>query len=395
MDVFRNRQALSLLLLLLVGTVSNSMIVPFMPYYIVEGLGAEPWRISLYTGAAVLLTVTFNRLTGRWLDEGGRFFPLIAASSVAYMAACLTVYLFPAFWVLVTIGALGFAVSGTFMAVVFTFGRQFADRSGLDASRFNAFLRGTTSTAWMLGPAFAFTLVDGIGPHQVFAAAFLIGAIRLVAGLWAVPRTFAGGQDTPAAGANAAGGINTALWQALSACFLLSLAHSLCFVALPLFYTQEVHLPDFAPGLAFSVKTAVEIAIIATTPVMMKRFSHRAILLSASLLALVAIFALWRVTSLPTMIVAQALEGAYYGIYASVGVSFVQSFARNRMGRATSLYVNTIMITGVVSGPAVGLLGQFFSFRTAIGLSSICVLMAIVAFLMVRTNETSALKDAA
>ncbi len=379
-EILRSNRALALLFLLLAGTICNGMIVPFMPFYIVEGLGGEPWKISLYSGAVVLLTVLVNRQSGRLLDNGAPFRPFLVGSAVALMVACAAAYLVPSYWTVLVICSVGFGLSSTFMAVMFTLGHKFADQSGVDSARFNAYLRATTSTAWMIGPALTFTLVDNVGLSEVFLAVLVFGAVRLLTSILAVPKDLVGGKDQDRTEGDADTSFNAPLWQAVAACFLLSLAHSLCFVALPLYYTQEVHLPDFAPGLAFSVKTAVEVLVISTTPFLMERYSKRNILLGAALLALIAIFALSQVSNLTTMILAQVLEGAYYGVYASVGVSFVQGYARGRIGHATSLYVNTLVTTGIIAGPAVGLIGQFFSFKLAIEISAIFALVAVLTF---------------
>lgn len=383
MKIFEDRRGYSILFLLLVGTISNSMIGPFMPYYIIEGLHEPSWKISVYAALGMTLTVVFNRLIGRRLDSGGAFFPYIAASSVAYLVSCLAVYLFPNFLTLLFVTSVGFGLSRTFMAVMFTLGRRFADEANVEGARFNAFLRATTSTAWMIGPALAFTVTDQLGIQNVFLFAFALGALRLLVAVWSVPRDMAGSgkQKAPDDTADA---FNAALWKAALACFFLSLGHSICMVALPLFYTQEVGLPAYAPGLALSVKTATEIVFISSTPLLMRRFSERNILLANAFLALLAIFALSQVWDIRSMIAAQVLEGAYYGIYASVGVSFVQSFARGRMGHATSLYVNTLMVTGILSGPIVGMIGQFFAFHNAVQLAMVAVAIAIVVLFVTR-----------
>jgi MFS transporter, SET family, sugar efflux transporter len=386
MKIFEDRWGYRILLLLLVGTISNAMIAPFMPYYIVEGLKEAPWTISVYAALRITLTVLFNRLIGRWLDEGARFIHFIVMSSVAYVAACLAIYLFPSYLTLICFATLGFGVSGTFMTVMFTLGRQFADEANVDGSRFNAFLRGTTSTAWMLGPALAFTVADRLGIQNVFLFALALGALRLAVALWTVPPDLAGVQkDRPQD--SAADAFNAALWKAATACFFISLGHSICMVALPLFYTKEVGLPTYAPGLALSVKTATEIVAISSTPFLMRRFSQRNILLATACLALVAVFALASVWNLASMVFAQILEGAYYGIYASVGVSFVQSFARGRMGQATSLYVNTLTVTGILAGPIVGLIGQFIRFQNAVECASVTIVIAMVVLWVTRERD--------
>lgn len=387
MAAILDQRGAALLFLFLVGTIADAMIIPFMPFYIVEGLGEEPWRISLYAGVVISLTIVFNRLAGQRIDSGGRFFPLVVGSSCAFLVASMAGYFSPNYWILLAFTGLAFSLSRTFMAIMYTLGRRFADEAGIEASRFSAFMRATTSTSWMIGPAVTYLVVDFVEIRAVFLVALAIGAVRLLAALFIVPRSLTGviaGTPPKDIGKSA---FDQPIWRAAFACFFLSLAHSLCMGALPLFYVREVGLPVFAPGLAFSVKTATEVAVILFTPLLMQRFTQRRILLTLSCLALVAIFTLSRVNNLQTMIFAEILEGAYYGTYGSVGLFFMQSLARDRMGYATSLYVNTLMTTGVLAGPAVGLIGQFFDFRTVIEVSLVSVVFAIIAFYFARGED--------
>ena len=76
-----------LLLVLFTGTVCSAMIVPFMAYYIVEGLARSTWTISLYSGAVAVVSITCTRTFGRWLDAGTAAFPLIGVALAGYLLA--------------------------------------------------------------------------------------------------------------------------------------------------------------------------------------------------------------------------------------------------------------------------------------------------------------------
>ena len=82
-------QAKLILLLLLVGAMSTASIVPFMGVYIVEGLGKEPWLISVYTAVTISLTLLVNRQFGEWIDNGTRVSNLILASIIAFVSGSL------------------------------------------------------------------------------------------------------------------------------------------------------------------------------------------------------------------------------------------------------------------------------------------------------------------
>ncbi|MEP2474339.1 MAG: MFS transporter, partial [Paracoccaceae bacterium] len=172
--------------------------------------------------------------------------------------------------------------------------------------------------------------------------------------------------------------------------FCLSSAHSLTFSALPLFYVQEVGLPGYAPGTAFSVKTFVEVFAIFATPLLIARIGMRAALLGTTVLAVVTIQLLSMVHSYPQMLAGAALEGLYYGFYASLGISYVQSFAPDRPAQATAIYWNTVMISGVLAGPAVGFIAQAYDFRTVVQVASGVALGAAVVLVLGRRASEAA-----
>ncbi len=53
----QNHRAVWTLVLLLVGVMSTSAIVPFMGVYIVEGLGKAPWMISVYSAMTIVVAL--------------------------------------------------------------------------------------------------------------------------------------------------------------------------------------------------------------------------------------------------------------------------------------------------------------------------------------------------
>ncbi len=169
---------------------------------------------------------------------------------------------------------------------------------------------------------------------------------------------------------------NNALWLAAAVCLAFALAHSMSMSALPLFYIQEAGLPKYAPGISLSVKTFVEITAILLAPWIMQKLGARDALRLAALLAVAAFFILAGVTTIPQLIFGAALEGLYYGIFAAVGLTYMQDFAKGRMARATSLYMNSLFLGGLIASPLMGLTAQFFSFGLAVQLSTIWAVLA-------------------
>lgn len=369
---------ISFLALLFTGTASGSMIVPYMGFFLVEGLGQEPWVISVYAGAVALLVVTFNRIFSRQMDAGRPAFPLIGYAACGSLVAAGALALMPVLPVVFTVAILGFGIGASAMSTMFSLGVHLARQSGVEPAKFNAYMRATTSLAWMIGPTISFLVADRLGPAVVFDLVFFT-ALAWVFLWWRVaPReAFAARRVDPARGAASSSG---ALWIAGVFVGCLAAAHFITFTALPLFFVREVGLPGYAPGNAFTIKTALEIAAIATTPFLIARFGLRRALIGTAALAVIAIFYLASVQTYAQMLVGAALEGVYYGLFSTLAIGWVQALVPDRPAQATAVYWNATMITSVVSGPAAGLIAQGADFRTAILVSAA---VAMVAFAII------------
>ncbi|SOH94198.1 MFS transporter, SET family, sugar efflux transporter [Monaibacterium marinum] len=372
---------LSFLLLLFCGTVCSAMIVPFMGYFLVQGLGYQPWIISVYSVMAVCLTLLANRQFAQRIDNGARAFPLVGIAAAGFMMATIALSLFPTLWTVLSVGVIGFGISSSAISTMFSLGGGMAEQHGIARSRFNAYMRATTSTGWMIGPAATFLIADQIGLRAVFVVALSVALLWVALWWWTLPRDVTA-QAKPAKGSVA--GASRDLWLAASFVFCLSLAHSLTFSSLPLFYVQEVGLPGYAPGVAFSIKTFVEVIAIFATPMIIARFGMRRALLATTLLAVVTIQVLASVETFAQMFVGAAMEGLYYGFYASLGISYVQSFAQDRPAQATAIYWNTLMVSGLLAGPAVGFIAQSYDFQMVVRVASGVALFAAIVLLISR-----------
>jgi len=381
------RSALPFLALQLSGTLCSSMIVPFMGYFIVEDLENAPLILSVYSVLVVALTLFLNKRFAKAMDAGNPVFPLIGIAVSGYLMAACALSLSPTLWVTLTFGVVGFSFGFSAVSTMFTLSRSYAEAHKIPTEQFNAFMRATTSTGWMMGPALSFVVADSLGAPFVFRVCAALVVIWLTLWWHIVPRNMTSLTKSDRAARNTATNsplTDRPLYLAALVCFCLSTAHSLTFSALPLFYVQEVNLPTFAPGLHFSIKTFVEIFAILSTPYFIERFGVRLTLGGTLILAIVAIEFLAQINSLQMMMLGAAIEGLYYGFYASLSITFVQSFANGRFARATAIYWNTLMVSGLIAGPLVGAIGQYYSFQTVIQLAALGAVLALGVLVLTR-----------
>lgn len=244
-------------------------------------------------------------------------------------------------------------------------------------------MRATTSTAWMFGPAITFLLADRFNPQAVFVAAFGISVLWLCLWWLVLPHRIAAEVRTVSDSISAVSDFSSGLWLAATFVFCLSLAHSLTFSSLPLFFVREVELPGYAPGIAFSMKTFIEVFAVFSTPLIIERFGMHKALVVTTILAVGTIQFLSSIETITQMLIGAAMEGLYYGLFASLGISFVQSFAPNRPARATAIYWNTLLVSGLLAGPVVGFVAQAISFQavvqTAVGIAFVAMLVLLFA----------------
>ncbi|MBB4443422.1 MULTISPECIES: hypothetical protein [Rhizobium] len=94
-----------------------------------------------------------------------------------------------------------------------------------------------------------------------------------------------------------------------------------------------------------------------------------------------ALFARYHGPELSADVVGATREGLYYVPYASLGTSFVQSQAEARPAYATAIYWNTIVISGGLAGPSVGIIARAYGFRTVIEIASLVAIFAAAVLL--------------
>ncbi|WP_419904905.1 MFS transporter [Kiloniella sp.] len=384
-----NRQAKLILLLLFVGVFCNAMIVPFMGYFIVDGLGRDPWEISIYVAIITVLSLLINRTFGERFDSGARVRPMVCISVVAFMVATITLTLYPTYWVIIGFISLCFSLSGASTSLMYSFGRSYAIEQNFNITRYNSFLRTMTSLGWMFGPALSFFIASQWGSQTVFLTAASLAMIWFLVWSIAIPKGFAvspspKNKSTLTSDDRA---FNKGLWLAVTACLFFAIGHVLTSSALPLYFTHQAGLPTYAPGLSFTIKCFMEVVAILIAPSLMHRIGLRNALCCAALLAMPTYYILSQVQTMPHLIIGSALEGLYYGIFAGVSITFVQGFANGRMGRATSLYMNSLFLGGMIGNVSMGLIASTFSYQTAIQLSLLCAAVALVVLVLSRRSD--------
>ncbi|WP_246660469.1 MFS transporter [Nitratireductor sp. XY-223] len=387
MAVRPDRQSSLILALVFIGGLSASSLVPMMSLFIVEGLGREPWHVSLYSGIVIALTMLVNRIFGERIDRGTNIARLLLVSILCFLVGTTGLALIQSYVLLISGGALFLGLSNAALSTTFTYGRLHAEKAGLDTTIFNSWLRIAASLAWMIGPALSFTVIGVWGFRTTFLVSAALGCLWLVVWHFAVPKDFL---SPPRQAKTEKGGLGSdrLLLVAAAACVFFSLTNSLYIMAMPLFFVQEVGLPYYAPGLSFSTKCFVEVPAIFAAGLLAKRIGERNVLYIAAIIAVATFLAISEIRTVPQMIAIAAFEGLYYGLFAGVGITFVQSFAGGRTGRATSMYVNSLFLGGAIGGISMGFVATGFDYRTVVFVSAGCAFCALLTLFATRGADS-------
>ncbi len=374
------RQAVLILLLQFTNSLGVSVLIPLMSFFIVDGLKAAPWQVGLYTALLMPLTLAANRWAGERLDHGFAVRRLLLIPVCAFVLVSALLTQVSSLLMLVLLIAPLMSLSNMGSGTIFTFGRLYAIRHDLDIGRVNSLLRMTVSLGWMIGPAVSFTLVASFGFVAAFSCAFAIGLVYLILWYFVVP---AGFRAAPRPRSNTGREpINRGLLIAGLSCLGFVVTNSLFVSAMPLYFVRETGLPGSTPGLSLSVKCLVEIFVIFASVRLAERIGTRQVLMLAACLAAASMLLFAQASALWQVLAISVLEGTYYGLFAGVAISFVQSFAPDRPGRATAVYMNSLFLGGMIGSVSMGFIASAADFRTVLfvaALSSLAALATLAA----------------
>lgn len=374
------RQVGLIFLLQFTSSLGGSGLIPLMGYFIVEGLGAEPWQIGLYTGLVMPLTLIANRWAGERLDDGFRIKPLLLISVCALILVAALLTQVTSLLMLVALAGPLMALTNMGAGTIFTFGRLYSERHGLDTAQVNSWLRMTVSLAWMVGPALSFALVAAYGFFAAFCCSFLIGFVYLTLWSVAVPADFrAERRRNRTAGRQP---VNRGLLVAGLICLGFVVTNALFVSAMPLYFVEEIGLPGSTPGISLSVKCLVEIFVIFGSVRLAARIGTRQVLMLSACLAAVSMLLFSQVGSVWQVAAVSMLEGTYFGLFAGVAISFVQSFAPDRPGRATAVYMNSLFLGGMIGSVSMGFIASAADFRAVIYVAAMASMTALAVLIV-------------
>ncbi|MDP2697522.1 MFS transporter [Thalassospira sp.] len=380
---FLDRYPFLVLGLLFVGALTSSSAAPLAGLFVVEGLGEPPWKLSMVAVVQVCVTLLTNRSFGRAIDRGVPVRILLISSILCFATGMVILGTFQIYWVYLCLVSILLGIGSGALSVMYSFGRLFAEQTGRDVVKFNSLLRIQTSLGWMIGPAASLSLFGAFG----FTATYY--SIAVLAGVWfgvcvlilpAVfrshhPGSLKAGEKVP---------FNRGLVLACIPVYLIATGHVLFLTAMPLYFTTGLGLPPSSAGFELTVKCFVEVIAIYASARLIRRIGERMGLMIAAGCAVVFFILVYHAQTLLHVLALGALDGLYYGLFAAIGMTFVQNFARNRPGIATGYYVSTLFVGGLTGNLLMGTIAHWYSFHATVVVSGLIAAIGGLSLLVIR-----------
>lgn len=374
--------------LLLMGAFTSSGAVPLAGLYVVEGLGEPPWKLSMVMIVQVSVTLLANRTFGRAIDRGVPVKILLVTSILCFTAGMVMLATFQIYWIYLAVVSVLLGVGAGALSVMYSFGRLFAEQTKRDVIKFNGFLRMQTSLGWMVGPAAALSFYGAFGFSATYYAIAGLSVIWFAICLLTVPNAFKTHHpNSLAQGAKVP--LNVGLLLACVPVFFIGAANVVFVSAMPLYFSTELGLIASSAGFALTVKCFVEVVVIYFCASLIKHTGERKGMLIAALLGAIFFGLIYQATTLVDVLALAALDGIYYGIFAGISMTFVQNFATDQPGVATSYYVSTLFVGGLIGNLLTGVVASAFDFQTTVLMACAFAFVGAVVLAVMRDAKHS------
>jgi len=227
---------------------------------------------------------------------------------------------------------------------------------------------------WVVGPVLGTVVGSAFGLRTVLFMTAALSVLQLVpmigvrAPRYVVP-------PVPSA-RRAPTGSRRALLPLLAFCALVMVAASgdtLKFAYLPLYMSEQLHLPAGVRGGIIALQPVCELALMPLAARLAGRFGAMRVVMAGTVCAVAAHLCYATSTSVVGLVVAQVLLSAMWAGMAGLGVSVAQQLYPTGVGVASSTFMSSLVFASTIGG----LLGS--AFVSDLGLPGIFVVPAVLS----------------
>ncbi|NUT91415.1 MAG: sugar efflux transporter [Saccharothrix sp.] len=372
-----------LLVVSLLTGVGYALAFPFLSLFLVKELGASPFATGAFLLSGALSSLVVSTLIGRLSDARAVRRNIMVAASVAGGIGYGLFAVLRDYWLLLAVSIALLSVSSALMPQLFAYARQVLERSGSTRAPLAiSTLRTMMSVSWVGGPPLAALLIDISGFTGLFGAAAVI--CLLGAGVTAFLLPEPGLVESTHSNADGTGPRREIILAA-TAFTLLQGATTLGVTAMPLYITDVLHGPTSDAGLVLGLCAALEIPLMLGFGALGMRIDLRKLVLSGGAVALAYYTVMLMTSATWQVLAAQLLNATVISAVMGVGISYFQDLAPDRPGYATTLYTNTMKLSGMLSGPLLAL-SALFGYRSAYAIGLVMSVLGLAFLLAARRH---------
>lgn len=366
------------------GAVIVAGLVPVMGYYIVDGLGQQPWMMGVYSAITLMTALFCNRLFGKQIDQGRMIKPRLLLTILFCFINLFLLSLHTSVWVICLINAILFGIGNGSLSIMYSFGRLFAEQTGRNPQKLNARLRLCVSAGWMIGPAVSFQLIPMIGFAALFASLAAMTVIWALICWQTIPQDFKN-HIPPAKPHDASVSMATRYKVLIVNIPILGigLANSFFLGSMALYFSQTLRLPVETAGYGLMIKCFVEVIVIFLSVKLAQKIGNRVLLALASIIGCLFYLLMAQASSQMDVFLLEGLDGLYYGIFAAISLIYIQNHLPDRIGVATAYYVNALFLSGFIGNLGMGVIATFYGYGVLLWISAACTLMALISLVVV------------
>ncbi|MFT6926693.1 MAG: SET family sugar efflux transporter-like MFS transporter [Psychromonas sp.] len=355
-----------------------SVVLPIMSLFLVSELNAQPASIGIYTSLTAIMTIVVSQKLTGLIDKGISSLLLLVISLLGIIFAAIGFSLATEFWHALLIGCILMPFASSSVSIILAIIRRHADASGKDSARLNSQMRSTVSLLWIVGPPFAFMSVDTLGFKSNFYFAALIACVVIVLAVALFkPQRMAATINHHVIAVK----LPRPVWFLAGVILLTNMANGAYITAIPIYITEELGFPTSYPGLLLGLTAAVEIPAMLLAVGWSRRFGKSRVLKGGLAAGVIFYACMYYSSSFYLFLALQIFNGLFYGIFVGLGVTIMQDFAPNSIGKISAFYSNAMLTGSMLGTSCMGVISQYFGFKAPLLLSLSCLLIAFVVLM--------------
>lgn len=359
-----------------VTALSFAFMLPVMSLFLITELNAPPAYLGIYTTFTSIITIIVSQKLTGLIDRGAsskRLFSFtlcgIAVSAIGFSYA-------ETFWHALLIGCTVMPIASSSIPLILTMVRNYADISGQNSAKLNSQMRSSVSLLWIFGPPLAFISVDKFGFTTNYYLSMTFALIVLFIVTFALNAPTTNQLNTKPT-------LDTALpkqvWFLAFITLLANIGNSTYINGMPLLVTRELELPTSYPGFLFGLTAAVEIPVMLMAVNWAERWGKPTVIRWGFVSALLFYIGMFHVQSMPALLALQVFNGIFFGIFVGLGITIMQDYAPNSIGKASAIYTNAMLVGTMLGTSSMGIISQYFGFRMILISSLVAISCAFIA----------------